>query len=188
MAALARTVLDLQEQVTRLNGQIESRFHEHNQAKILLSMPGFGTLLASQFLAVTGGDITAYESAARLAGVAGLAPAPRDSGRISGITTGPNAATAGYSMPSTSQQNQLRDTAPRAAPTTNANAPKGKPQKSVLSLARRRLNVLWAMIRNNIPYQQPVEAGTSLPLTSAVELHAIGSTSLRPADMPTVLA
>jgi transposase len=65
--------LDLHEAVTKIDQQIEARFLEHHHAGILLSMPGFGTLLAAEFLPVTRGDITAYDSAARLAGAAGLA-------------------------------------------------------------------------------------------------------------------
>lgn len=84
VAALARTILDLHGQVAETEKRIEARFRAHQHAEILLSMPGFGTLLASEFLAATGGDITAYDNVARLAGVAGLAPVPRDSGRISG--------------------------------------------------------------------------------------------------------
>jgi transposase len=64
-------------------------------------MPGFGTLLAAEFLAATGGDITAYESAARLAGVAGLAPVPATQDASAATTTGPNATTAASSIPST---------------------------------------------------------------------------------------
>jgi transposase len=47
-------------------------------------MPGFGPVLAATFLANTGGDLNAFETVDRLASVAGLAPAPRDSGRITG--------------------------------------------------------------------------------------------------------
>ncbi len=41
-------------------------------------------MLGAEFLAATGGDMAAFGSADRLAGFAGLAPAPRDSGRVSG--------------------------------------------------------------------------------------------------------
>ena len=47
-------------------------------------LPGFGVTLGAEFLAATGGDISAFDSVDRLAAVAGLAPVPRDSGRISG--------------------------------------------------------------------------------------------------------
>ncbi len=47
-------------------------------------MPGFGVTLAATFLGNTGGDLAAFETVDRLASPAGLAPAPRDSGRITG--------------------------------------------------------------------------------------------------------
>jgi hypothetical protein len=49
-----------------------------------LSMPDFCAVLAVTFIANTDGDLGAFETADRLASVAGLAPAPYDSGRISG--------------------------------------------------------------------------------------------------------
>jgi hypothetical protein len=84
VASLARTVLHLHDEVSKIDKQIEGRFREHRHAGILLSMPGFGPLLAAELLAATGGDMTVFDNADRLAGVAGLAPVPRDSGRISG--------------------------------------------------------------------------------------------------------
>lgn len=50
--------------VAEIEKRIEARFRDHQKAEILLSMPGFGTLLASEFLAATGGDVTAYDSPA----------------------------------------------------------------------------------------------------------------------------
>ncbi|BBC29253.1 Transposase [Streptomyces graminofaciens] len=47
-------------------------------------MPGIGPLLAAEFLAATAGDMSRYGTADRLAGLAGVAPVPRDSGNVSG--------------------------------------------------------------------------------------------------------
>ena len=156
VAALARTVLDLHEEVNKLDQQIESRFREHQQAKILLSMPGFGTLLGAELLAATSGDITAYDTAARLAGVAGLAPVPRDSGRISGNHHRPKR----YDRRLLNTFYLAAQSAARYCPQSRSyyqrKRTEGKNHKqAVLSLARRRLNVLWAMLRDNTPYQQP---------------------------------
>lgn len=156
VAALARTVLDLHEQVAVIEKQIETRFREHQHAQVLLSMPGFGTLLASEFLAATGGDITAYDSAARLAGVAGLAPVPRDSGRISGNFHRPKR----YDRQLLNAFYLAAQSAARYCPQSRTyyqrKRTEGKNHKqAVLSLARRRLNVLWAMLRDNTLYQHP---------------------------------
>jgi transposase len=51
---------------------------------VIRSLPGMGTKLAAEFIAATGGDMDAFGSPDRLAGFAGLAPGPRDSGRVSG--------------------------------------------------------------------------------------------------------
>ena len=47
-------------------------------------MVGIGDLLGAEFLAATGGTLTGFASADHLAGYAGLAPAPRDSGKRTG--------------------------------------------------------------------------------------------------------
>lgn len=84
VAQLAREVMTLNEQVEHTETLIEDRFHRHELASVITSMPGIGVLLGAEFLAATGGDMTDFASADRLAGYAGLAPVPRDSGRISG--------------------------------------------------------------------------------------------------------
>jgi transposase len=84
VAQLARQITAIDAEIAQLDTQICERFERHPDAPILLSMPGFGPVLAATFLANTGGDLRSFETVGRLASVAGLAPAPRDSGRISG--------------------------------------------------------------------------------------------------------
>lgn len=81
---LARAVMALEEEIAELDALIEARFHEHSLAEVIRSLPGMGTRLGAEFIAATGGDMDAFGSADRLAGFAGLAPQPRDSGRVSG--------------------------------------------------------------------------------------------------------
>jgi transposase len=81
---LAKAVLALDEEIAGIDLQIAARFREHRDAEVIVSMPGMGPLLGAEFIACTGGDMNAFGSTGRLAGVAGLAPVPRDSGRISG--------------------------------------------------------------------------------------------------------
>lgn len=47
-------------------------------------MPGIGNLLGAEILAAIGGDMELFGSPGRLATYAGLAPAPRGSGKVSG--------------------------------------------------------------------------------------------------------
>lgn len=81
---LAKEVMRLNEQIAETDKLIEARFREHKHAEVIASMPGIWFLLGAEFLAATGGDMTAFDSSDRLAGFAGVAPAPRDSGKISG--------------------------------------------------------------------------------------------------------
>ncbi|GLY91916.1 transposase [Actinoallomurus iriomotensis] len=84
VAQLARDVMVLNEQVEHTETLIEDRFNRHEPAEVITSMPGIGVLLGAEFLAATGGDMDRFASADHLAGYAGLAPVPRDSGKISG--------------------------------------------------------------------------------------------------------
>ena len=77
-------MITLNAQIKTTEQLIEDRFHRHELAEVIRSMPGIGTTLGAEFLAATGGDMSVFASADHLAAYAGLAPAPRDSGRISG--------------------------------------------------------------------------------------------------------
>jgi transposase len=157
VARLAAEILRLADDITGIENRIEDRFREHADAKILLSMPGFGPLLGAEFTAATGGGIDQFDSANRLAGVAGLAPAPRDSGRISG----------NHHRPKRYDRRLLRacylaaQVASRWCPVSKAfydrKRAEGKNHKqAILALARRRINVLWAMLRDRTMFGQGI--------------------------------
>jgi transposase len=84
VARLAKEVMALDTEIGDTAAMIEERFRRHRHAEIILSMPGFGVILGAEFIVATGGDMGAFASVDRLAGVSGLAPVPRDSGPISG--------------------------------------------------------------------------------------------------------
>ncbi|BBY80188.1 hypothetical protein MPUL_13460 [Mycolicibacterium pulveris] len=136
------------------DAMIEERFRRHRHAEIIVSMSGFGVTLGAEFLAATGGDMSAFDSVDRLAGVAGLAPVPRDSGRISGNLQRPRRYNrrllrACY----LSALSSIRSD-PVSRTYYNRKRAEGKRHsQAVLALARRRLNVLWAMLRDHTTYQ-----------------------------------
>lgn len=92
--ALTKEVLALNEKISETDKLIESRFHEHELAGVIESLPGIGTVLGAEFLVAVGGSLDAFPNPDRLAAFAGVTPAPRDSGKISGnlharsVTTG----------------------------------------------------------------------------------------------------
>lgn len=81
---LAAEIAIIDHELVDLDAQITKRFTRHESADVLLSLPGFGVVLAATFLANIGGNLDGFDTVDRLAAVAGLAPVPRDSGRISG--------------------------------------------------------------------------------------------------------
>ena len=84
VAKLAATIRAIDEDLARIDSDIADHIARHDKAQLLLTMPGFGPVLAGTFIAQIGGTLDSYENVDRLACVAGLAPVPRDSGRISG--------------------------------------------------------------------------------------------------------
>ncbi|MFE0089818.1 IS110 family transposase [Streptomyces sp. NPDC058991] len=149
VSTLARAVLTLDDEIAGIDAQIAVRFREHHDADVVLSMPGMGPLLGAEFIACTGGDMGAFGSAGRLAGVAGLAPVPRDSRRICGNMRRPHR----YHRRLLRVFYLSAQIAARFCPTSKTfydrKRAEGKSHKqAILALARRRLDVLWALIRD----------------------------------------
>jgi transposase len=84
VAELAKDILSLKERIESIDEEIGERFFARPEARILISLPGgMGPILGAEFL-VAVGDVSAFESADRLAAYAGLVPAARDSGKRMG--------------------------------------------------------------------------------------------------------
>ncbi|NUU33104.1 IS110 family transposase [Arthrobacter sp. C9C5] len=161
VAALAQEIITLNEELAELDALISQKVAEHRHTKVLLSMPGYGPVLAAEFLGATGGDLTVFETADRFAGVAGLAPAPRDSGRITGNHHRPR----GYDRRLLRVFYLSGLSALKSCPSSRGyydrKRAEGKSHiQAMLSLARRRLNVLWAMLRDGTTYT-PVPAAAA---------------------------
>ena len=153
---LAAGITMIDHELVDLDAQITERFIRHESADALLSLQGFGVVLAATFLANIGGTLNVFDTVDRLAAVADLAPVPRDSGRISGNLHRPRRF-----------NRRLLRTCYLAALSSLKNSPasrtfydrkrrEGKSHKQALNaLARRRINVIWAMLRDHTTYQEP---------------------------------
>ncbi|MGW0917306.1 IS110 family transposase [Streptomyces sp. NPDC002784] len=151
---LAKGVMALDEEVTKVDALIEARFREHPHAEVILSLPGTGKMTGAVFIAATGGHIDAFGSADRLAGFAGLAPAPRDSGRVSGNLRRPRRFHRGLLNAMYLSALSSLKSCPASKAYYARKRAEGKGHKqALLALARRRVNVLWAMIRDGAYYQ-----------------------------------
>jgi transposase len=133
---------------------IAARFREHEHAGILASLPGLGPILGAEFLAATGGDMIAFGTPDRLAGFGGVAPVPRDSGKLSGNLRRPQRynrrlqrvfyTSALFSIRHCEESRRFYD---------RKRAEGKRHTQAVLALARRRVNVLWALLRDGRRYE-----------------------------------
>lgn len=154
ITTLAGEVMALNEQIRETGTLIEGRFHQHELAAVIESMPGIGPLLGAEFLAATGGDMTFFTTPHRLAGFSGLAPAPRDSGRIRGNLNRPRRYHRGLNRVFYYSAMISIRTCPESRRFYDRKRAEGKTRtQAVLALARRRVNVLWALLRDNRRYQ-----------------------------------
>ena len=146
---LANSLLALDDRLKALDAQIETTFAEHPQAAIIQSMPGFGPFLGASLL-VGANDLRAFPSAGHLAAAAGLVPVPNDSGRRTGNLHRP----LRYSRPLRhvfylSAQTSMMRAGPNRDYYLKKRSQGATHSQAVIALARRRIDVLWALLREN---------------------------------------
>ncbi|MGW6732390.1 IS110 family transposase [Streptomyces sp. NPDC055013] len=145
---LAHQLLMLDELIKDTDREIRKAFRLDERAEVIESLPGMGPVLGAELLAIVG-DLSSYADAGRLAAHAGLAPVPRDSGRRTGNHHRPKhyhrrlrhvfymAAQTAMMRPGPSRDYYLKKRAEGLIHT-----------QALLALARRRVDVLWAMLRD----------------------------------------
>ncbi|MER6062676.1 IS110 family transposase [Streptomyces sp. NPDC001795] len=145
---LAHQLLMLDELIKDTDREIREAFRLDERAEVIESLPGMGPVLGAELLAIVG-DLSSYADAGRLAAHAGLAPVPRDSGRRTGNHHRPKryhrrlrhvfymAAQTAMMRPGPSRNYYLKKRAEGLIHT-----------QALLALARRRVDVLWAMLRD----------------------------------------
>jgi len=149
---LAHQLLMLDELIKDTDREIREAFRLDERAEVIESLPGMGPVLGAELLAIVG-DLSSYADAGRLAAHAGLAPVPRDSGRRTGNHHRPKryhrrlrhvfymAAQTAMMRPGPSRDYYLKKRAEGLIHT-----------QALLALARRRVDVLWAMLRDKRHY------------------------------------
>jgi transposase len=140
--------------VKALDEQIAQAFEQHPNAASIQSMPGFGPILGAGLL-VAAGDLRAFPSAGHLAAAAGLVPVPNDSGRRSGNLHRPHR----YSRPLRrvfylSAQTSMMREGPNREYYLKKRQHGRTHSQAVIALARRRVDVLWALLRDDRTWQQ----------------------------------
>jgi transposase len=160
-AELGAEALALKESVAALDGQIAGRFFARPEARILSSLPvaSLGPILGSEFLVSVGDFRASFDSADQLAAYAGLVPVARDSGKRVGNhrrMRGGNKVlkrvfyqSAFASLRGSSHSRAFYDRKRREGK---------KHTQALIALARRRVNVLWAMLRDETTFVVPPAA------------------------------
>lgn len=148
VADLAAQILALDDRLNRIDKQICETFRSHPQAEIIESLPGMGPILGAEFV-VAAGDMSAYADAGHLASAAGLVPVPRDSGRRTGNLHRPKRYSRRLRRVFylSAQTSIIRD-GPNRDFYLKKRGEGCKHVQAVIALARRRVGVLWALLRD----------------------------------------
>ncbi|MET8959757.1 IS110 family transposase [Streptomyces sp. NPDC004074] len=149
---IATQILALDDRLKHIDQQIRQTFRTHPQAHIIESLPGMGPILGAEFI-VAAGDLAAFADAGHLASAAGLVPVPRDSGRRTGNLHRPKR----YSRRLRrvfylSAQTSIIREGPNRDYYSKKRAEGCKHVPAVIALARRRVDVLWALLRDGRPF------------------------------------
>jgi transposase len=149
---IAAGLLALRARLKTVDAQIAEVLDVHPDAALIRSLPGMGATLTAEFLAVAGG-ITRYATGDQLASAAGIAPALQQSGKVRYLqrSTGGDRVLKRVFYQAAFCALQ-RDPVSRAYYDRKRAAGKTHHQ-AVIALARRRVNVLHAILRTRQPYQ-----------------------------------
>ena len=151
LAQSLKTVLTQRKTVA---AEVEEILDAHPLAQVLISMPGIGIRTAARILLEIG-DASAFKSSGHLAAYAGIAPVTHHSGTS---IRGEHPARSGNRK--LKRAFFLAAFAALADPTSRAyydrkRAEGKKHNAALICLARRRCDVLFAMLRTNTHYQPP---------------------------------
>ncbi len=158
VAELAQEALALKERIETLDRELGQRFFARPEARILASLPGMGPILGAEFL-VSVGDLCAFESADQLAAYAGLVPAAHDSGKR--VANHRRMRGGNKVLKRVFYQSAFASlrSSPHSRAFYDRKRREGKKHtQALIALARRRVNVLWAMLRDETAFKVPPAA------------------------------
>jgi transposase len=149
---MAAEALAARDRLAAVDKRIQGVLNRHPDAALILSLPGMGATLTAEFLAITGGT-DRFPSGDQLAAAAGLAPVLKQSGKVRYLQ---RAHAGDKALKRVFYQSAF--IAVGCDPTSKAfyqrKRAEGKSHhQAVLALARRRVNVLHAILRNRRPFK-----------------------------------
>lgn len=149
---LAAEALACRTRLAALDRELQALLDRHPDAALIRSLPGMGAVLTAELIAEAGNDLPRFRSADALAAAAGIAPVLRQSGRVRFLRrpTGGNKGLKRVFY----QSAFCSLSHPDSRAFYDRKRREGKRHhQAVLALARRRINVLWAMLNNRQAYR-----------------------------------
>jgi transposase len=152
---MANEVLRIRRRVAEIEQRLEELLSARPEAEVVRSLPGMGVVFTAGFLAEAG-DLERFGSADALAAAAGLVPATRQSG---GASFQRRARKGNRTLKNLLYRSAFSCTAHHGPSKAfyDRKRTEGKTHhQAVIALARRRVNVLWAMLRDGELYRNSV--------------------------------
>jgi len=150
-------VCEMAAEVLRIRERVEELLSARPEAEVVRSLPGMGVVFTASFLAEVD-DPGRFDSADTLAAAAGLVPATRQSGGTSFQTRARRGNRTLKNLFYRSAFSCTAHHAPSKAFYDRKRAEGKTHHQSVIALARRRVNVLWAMLRDGQLYEDRTPA------------------------------
>jgi transposase len=149
---LAGEALAVRTRLAGLDRELADLLDRHPDAALIRSLPGMGAVLTAELIAEAG-SLARFRSAAALAAAAGIAPVLRQSGKVRFLRR-PTGGNKGLKR--VFYQSAFCSLGhPDSRAFYDRKRREGKRHhQAVLALARRRINVLWAMLNHRQPFQQ----------------------------------
>lgn len=157
---IAAEALAARDKLKALDKRIRGVLDRHPDAALIRSLPGMGATLTAEFLAIAG-DLDRFPTGDQLAAAAGLAPVLKQSGKVRYLQ---RAHSGDKTLKRVFYQSAFVAVGCHAASKAFYQRKRGEGKshhQAVLALARRRVNVLHAVIRNRRPYQPDYAAAAA---------------------------
>ena len=148
---LATEALACRARLKVLDGELEELLERHPDAAFIRSLPGMGAVLTAELIAEAG-SLSRFRSADALAAAAGIAPVLRQSGKVRFLRRPSGGNKALKRVFYQSAFCSLGHPDSRAFYDRKRREGK-RHHQAVIALARRRINVLWAMLQQRTCFQ-----------------------------------
>ena len=152
---LAIEALSIRKRIAELDKELETLVARHPDSALIRSLPGMGAVLTAELIAEAG-NLQRFRSADALAAAAGLAPVLRQSGKVRFLKR----PTGGNKTLKRVFQSAFCSLHTASRTFYDRNRREGKRHhQALIALARRRINVLWAMLQTRQPFQADFKKG-----------------------------